>query len=159
MLFSPSFEVIHLFSPSFKSTPNPNSPIVFVSAEWFLEPRCSPGALISFGSAGWKYFSLGGSCSPAFVFRLSCEEHESWPHSVTRNICCCFFLLWLTWFNQLRVWFMESPDAKSCYWVFEEMMETNYRPSWRIFMVHCQAPLCWGHSLITHWNESAGSTL
>lgn len=104
-----SSEVIHLFSPSDESTTNPASPVFVVLAEWFLEPLRSPGSVISFGSAGWKDFSHGGSCSPSFCFQalvwgtriVTTLRHQKY-------LLKCFSLVWLTWFNQLCVWFMQS---------------------------------------------------
>lgn len=151
-----SSEIIHLFSPSDKSSPNPKltNPLR-PGRVVFLEPRRSPGAVINFGSAEWKQFSLGGSCSPAFVFQAL-----SWGTWITTTLghqeylLKCFSLLWLTWFNQLCVWFTESLDAESSYWVFEEVMEeTSCSPVWRIFTVCFQLKHHRGSFVWRGWSQ------
>lgn len=83
-----SSEIIHLFSPSDKSSPNPK-----------LTNPLRPGRAV-FWSLGahqalWLTLALPSGNNSALVvpvlrllfFRLSREEHESRPHWVTRNIC------------------------------------------------------------------------
>lgn len=70
--FPSSSTVVHL-------DPNPNSSILTRVLELqLLTSHCHLAPL------GGKGFSLGGSCSPAFVLE---RGHESRPHSLTRNIC------------------------------------------------------------------------